>query len=67
MGSQEKKKKIYMAQQIVQDAITDKLSRADARGKVLRMATQLVGKNKDTISEECVRDDQGKVIVEYVQ
>ena len=36
----------------------------DGKGNVFRLANQLVSKNRDVVSASCVKDDDGKIVVE---
>ena len=36
----------------------------DGKGNVFRLAKQLVSKNRDVVSASCVKDDDGKIVVE---
>ena len=36
----------------------------DRKGNVFRLAKQLVSRNRDVVSASCVKDDDGKIVVE---
>lgn len=53
-----------MAKRRVQDNLADELNSADTRGEIFRIAKQMIGKNRDVVGEQCVRNDLGNVCVD---
>ena len=61
------KKAIFNAKNAVRQTFCEDLDREDRKGNVLRVAKQLVRKNRDVVGANCVKDDEGKVVVEEVK
>ena len=40
------------------------MDREDAKGKVFRVVKQMVRRNKDVVGGGCIKDKQGKIVVE---
>ena len=58
------RKEVYKAKRREEEAMADRLERADAGGEVFRVARQILRANRDIVGEQCIRDDQGSVLVD---
>lgn len=54
----------YKAKQQTQhDAFAEKLNNAGGRGKIFKTARRMVASNRNVVGQQCVRSDQGDVVV----
>ena len=58
------KKAVSKAQEVERKKFGKKLDEEDGKGNVFRVAKQLVRKNRDVVGEGCIKDTDGKIVVE---
>ena len=58
------KREVSKAQEIERKKFGEMLDEEDRKGMVFRVAKQIVMKNGDVVSESCVKDTSGKIVVE---
>ena len=58
------KRAIFKAKDAERMKFCEDLEGEDRKGNVFRLAKQLVSKNRDVVSTSCVKDDDGKIVVE---
>jgi hypothetical protein len=64
LAKKEAKKVVYKAQEEERRKFSDQLDVEDRKGTVFRVAQQIVRKNRDVVGGGCVKDLDGKIIVE---
>ena len=75
MGMESRKQEYYRAKGAVKRAIfiakdaerkkfCEDLEVEDEKGNEFRLEKQLLSKNRDVVSSSCVKDDDGKIVVE---
>jgi hypothetical protein len=60
----EAKRVVTRAQEIERQKFCEKLVEEDKKGNVFRVAKQIVRKNRDVVGEGCVKDTDGKIVVD---
>ena len=55
---------IFMAKDAQRKKFCEDLEEDDGKGNVFRLAKQLVSRNRDVVIASCVKDDDGKIVVE---
>ena len=63
-AKRETKRAISRAQEAERKKFGEKLDSADSKGTVFRVAKQMMRRNQDVTGGDCVKDAQGKVVVE---
>ena len=58
------KESYFKAKDAERKKFCEDLEGEDGKGNVFRLAKQLVSKNRDVVSKSCVKDDDGKIVVE---
>ena len=58
------KRAIFKAKDAERKKFCEDLEGEDRKGNVFRLVKQLVSKNRDVVSASCVKDDDGKIVVE---
>ena len=58
------KRAIFKAKDAERKKFCEDLEGEDGKGNVFRLANQLVSKNRDVVGASCVKDDDGKIVVE---
>ena len=58
---------IAKAQAVERQKFGETLEREDEKGKVFRVAKQIIGKNKDVVGGGCVKDEKGEIVTEDEQ
>jgi len=58
------KKVVYKAQEGERRKLVEKIEEEDGKSNVFRVAKQMREKNRDIVGDGCIKDDEGKVVVE---
>jgi hypothetical protein len=58
------KKAVNKAQEAERMRLVEKLEEADGKGNVFRVVKQMVAKNRDVVGDGCIKDEDGKVVVD---
>ena len=58
------KRAMFKAKDAERKKFCEDLNGEDGKGNVFRLAKQLVSKNRDVVCVSCVKDDDGKIVVE---
>ena len=58
------KRAIFKAKNTERKKFCEDLEGEDGKGNVFRLTKQLESKNRDVVSASCVKDDDGKIVVE---
>jgi hypothetical protein len=58
---------ISRAQEVERNKFGESLEEADGKGNVFRIAKQIVSKNRDVVAGGCVKDQEGKIVVEDIK
>jgi len=56
------RREVYRGKSESQKPLLDKLNTAEGRNEVFRLAKQMRGENRDVIGEQCVRNDEGRIV-----
>ena len=55
---------VHEAQEVERRKLVEKLEAADGKGSVFRVLKQIVQTNRDVVGAGCIKDEQGKVVVD---
>ena len=58
------KKAVHKAQEDERIRLVEKLEEEDGKGNVFRVVKQMVAKNRDVVGDGCIKDEDGKVVVD---
>jgi len=64
IASKQAKRLVYAAKERARKKFGEDLDKADAKGKVFRVANQMKKENRDVVGDGCIRDSNGTVVVE---
>ena len=56
------KKEMWKAREVERKKFGDKLEKENEKGKVLRVAKQMVRNNRDVVGGGCVKDTKGRIV-----
>ena len=57
-------KAVNKAQEDERMRLVEMLEEADGKGNVFRVVTQMVARNRDVVGDGCIKDEDGKVVVD---
>lgn len=63
-AKKEAKRVVYKAQEAERHKFSESLHKADEKRKLFKFAKRIVGQNKDVAGGTCVKDKDGKIVVE---
>jgi hypothetical protein len=58
------KREVHKAQEVERIRLVEKLEEGDGKGNVFRVVKQMVAKNRDVVGDGCIKDEDGKVVVD---
>jgi hypothetical protein len=58
------KKEVRKAQEVERTRLVEKLEEGDGKGNMFRVVKQMVAKNRDVVGDGCIKDEDGKVVVD---
>ena len=54
---------VYRAKTVAQTPLLESLNSREGRNKIFKVAKQMKNENRDIVGEQCVRDDDGRIMV----